>query len=204
MRCEHPRLANDLAHVAQDDQMRSRRDDALQRMPPDRRAAVEAKMRASLDAMPEMRQMQARIADARAQLAELAPLERALDLQKSWHILHYLFTGHIDGSDTPGDALMTGDPIGEDIGYGPARLHDEDAIRAFGQFLGMLELTQLQARVNLSEMKRVGVYSMPIASGSDVKYEVELRAEVAHYFPLLRDYVGAMAEKKKGLLIWVS
>jgi hypothetical protein len=199
-----PLLANDFVRVAQDDQVRSRLDDAMKRMPPERRAALEAQMRASLDAMPEMRQRQAQIAEARTQLAELAPLERALDLQKSWHMLHYLFTGHIDGSDAPGSALMTGEPIGEDTGYGPARLQDEKTTRDFSGYLGTLDLPQLQARVNLSEMNRIGVYAMPMGPGSDAQYENELRAEVAHYFPLLRDYVGAMAEKKKGLLIWVS
>jgi hypothetical protein len=53
-------------------------------------------------------------------------------------------------------------------------------------------------------MARIGVYSMPMGRGSDFQYEEGLRAEVAHYFPLLRDYVDAMSEKKDGLLIWVS
>jgi hypothetical protein len=43
-------------------------------------------------------------------------------------------------------------------------------------------------------MARIGVYSMPMGRGSDFQYEEGLRAEVAHYFPLLRDYVDAMWE----------
>jgi hypothetical protein len=199
-----PRLANDFVRVAQDDQVRSRLDEATKRMPPERRAALEAQMRASLDAMPEMRRRQAQIAEARTQLAELGPLERALDLQKSWHMLHYLFTGHVDGSDAPGGALMTGEPIGEDMGYGPARLQDEKTTRDFNGYLGTLDLPQLQARVDLSEMNRIGVYAMPMGPGSDAQYEAELRAEIARYFPLLRDYVSAMTEKRNGVLIWVS
>jgi hypothetical protein len=199
-----PRLTNDLARVAQDDQMQARIDDAIKRMPPDQRAPLAAKMRASFDAIPEMRERQAQIVAARARLGELGPLERALDLQKSWHTLHYLFTGHADVADAPGNALMTGESIGDDVGYGPARLQDENATQAFGQFLGTLDLTQLQARVNLPEMQRVGVYAMPMGPGSNAQYENELRGEVARYFPLLRDYIGAMAEKNSGLLIWIT
>jgi Domain of unknown function (DUF1877) len=199
-----PRLTNDLARAALDDQMQARIDLAIKRMPLEQRAAIEAKMRASFDAIPEMRDRQAQIVAARAHLGELGPLERALDLQKSWDILHYLFTGHADDADAPGNALMTGESIGDDVGYGPARLQDENATQAFGEFLGTLNLTQLQARVNLPEMRRLGIYSMPIGPGSDAQYEGELRAEVARYFPMLRDYISAMSEKHNGLLIWVS
>ena len=40
--------------------------------------------------------------------------------------------------------------------------------------------------------------------GSEREFESELRAEVAAYFPRLRDYVAKMAEKQYGLLIWLS
>jgi hypothetical protein len=138
-----PKLASDLALVAQDGQMRARLDYAIKQMPPERREAFETRMRASLDATTAGREAQTQIGEARARLAGLGSLEQALDLEKSWHILHYLMTGHIDDSDAPGNALVTGEPIGDDVGYGPARLHDEDATRSFGQFLATLDVTQL-------------------------------------------------------------
>jgi hypothetical protein len=53
-------------------------------------------------------------------------------------------------------------------------------------------------------MTRLGVYAMPMGPRSVAEYESELRAEVAYYFPLLRDYVAKMSAKQYGLLIWVS
>jgi hypothetical protein len=50
-----PQLANDIARVAQDDEMRARLNDAMSRMPPERRAASEAQMR-DLLAKPEVLQ----------------------------------------------------------------------------------------------------------------------------------------------------
>jgi hypothetical protein len=60
---------------------------------------------------------------------------------------------------------------------------------------------RLQVRVNFAEMTRLGVYATPMGPGSVAEYESELRAEVAYYFPLLRDDVAKMSAKQYGLLI---
>lgn len=189
-----PSLASDLARVAQDDQQRGRLAVAISRMPVDKRAAAEALYRASEE----------RNAEARTRLERIGPFEPPLDLEKSWHILHYLFTGHVDASRAPGDALLTGEELGEDVGYGPARLHDDRETSEFARFLETLKAAELQQRVNYREMSRIGVYSMPMGRDSDAEYEGELRAEVASYFPRLRDYVVKAAKQQDGLLIWLS
>jgi hypothetical protein len=112
-----PSLASDLAMVAENDQMRARLDEVIKRMPPERRAAFEAQYRNSVEAAPAARAVQARIGEARTWLARIGPFEQALNLEKSWHMLHYLATGHTDVSNAPGDALLTGEPLGEDAGY---------------------------------------------------------------------------------------
>ena len=96
-----PSLASDVAMVAVLDEM-------TKTMPPEKRQAF-----------------QQRMSEARARLAPIGPLEQALSIEKSWHMLHYLFTGHVDASDAPGNALLTGQAVGENLGYGPARLQDE-------------------------------------------------------------------------------
>jgi hypothetical protein len=46
-----------------------------------------------------------------------------VDLHKSWHMFHFLFTGRAEGGSPPGSLLMEGgEEVGEDLGYGPARL----------------------------------------------------------------------------------
>jgi hypothetical protein len=198
-----PSLTSDLTRVAEHDEARVRRDERTKRMSPEQRSASEARYR-EFQATPAVREALVRIAEARARLAGIGPFESALDLEKSWHMLHYLFTGHVDDSNAPGNALLTGESIGDDVGYGPARLHDETATREFGRFLETVDVARLQARVNLREMTRLRVYAMPMGPGSDAEYESELRAEIAHYVPLLRDYVARMSEKRNGLLTWVS
>ena len=137
-------------------------------------------------------------------LAALGPLAAALDLHKSWHILHYLFTGEVGPAKSPADALMSGEELGEDLGYGPPRLHDAQATRAIGEFLRAQTREKLQAQVDLRAMQRAGVYAISMGARAGADEENELRDEVAAYFAPLRDYVLAMAAKQHGLLIWLS
>lgn len=198
-----PSLTTDLVLVAEDEQMKARVAERINRLPSEQRAAAEARDRASQQT-PDDQEFATQLAAARANVEPLGPFEPALDLEKSWHILHYLFTGHVDESDAPGNAMLTGEEVGEDVGYGPPRLHDVKETQAFADFLKTQDLTRLQERVNYREMLKMRVYSIPMGQGSDGDHEEGLRTEVASYFPPLRDYVAAMAEKGDGLLLWVS
>ncbi|NUR82053.1 MAG: DUF1877 family protein [Terrabacter sp.] len=54
-----------------------------------------------------------------------------LDLDKSWHGIHFLLTGtdwSAGDAGAAGGAILGGRPVGEDDGYGPARLL-EPAVR---------------------------------------------------------------------------
>ena len=192
-----PLLASDLAMVSGVDARMARFDDALKRMSPEQRKQFEDATRRVGDAAKQ-------ITEARERLAMLAPFEQALSIEKSWHLLHYLFTGHVGPANAPGDLLLTGEDLGADLGYGPPRLHSPTATREFSSFLEALDLARLQARVDFREMTRLGIYSMPFGRGPDAEYENELRTEVGLYFPRLRDYVRMASERNNGLLIWLS
>ena len=72
-------------------------------------------------------------------LAELAavgahfedePGEDGLNLEKSWHVLHYLLTGKAEEAPGPlGNAILGGTEIGGDLGYGPARFLTPQQVR---------------------------------------------------------------------------
>jgi hypothetical protein len=201
-----PALASSLVTATLTDRA-SRFDAASLRVPPEQRAAfearraeLEAQAKAAIEAGPRGKE----IADARERIAALGTLEQALDLEKSWHILHYVCTGRVHPTGAPGDLLLTGEELGDDIGYGPARLHEPAATRGFSQFLEIQDVARLQSRVDVRAMNAAGVYAIPEGLGATAHYEEELRQEVGYYFPRLRDYVRRMADKGNGLLIWVS
>lgn len=128
-------------------------------------------------------------------------LKPAIELGKSWHMLHYLFTGSPVGTEMPGAALLCGEDIGDDLGYGPARLHDHQVTIAFAGFLDSLDVAALQQRVACEEMLQMGIYGMPMGEGSDD--DEDLRREIAANFPDLRNYVRHAAASGGGLMIWL-
>jgi hypothetical protein len=128
---------------------------------------------------------------------QLGSLQEPLDLHKSWHMLHYLFTGSLDETRSSGAALLSGEGLGEDLGYGPVRLHGEKATAEFARFLQGLNADDLMARMDIGAMANAGVYAV---SDDDE----DLREDVAHFFPQLRDYVVQVAQKQGGLLTWLS
>jgi hypothetical protein len=128
-------------------------------------------------------------------LSHFGALQEPLDLHKSWHTLHYVFTGSVFDVRGPGAALLAGEEMGEDSGYGPARLHDAKPTQEFAHFLASQDVATLQARVKVGQMADMGIY------GGD---DDEVPGEVAHYFEQLRDYVSAVARANGGLLVYLT
>lgn len=144
------------------------------------------------------------VAQARAAIVPLGPLGKALSLEKSWHMLHFAFTGDVLPVGAVGDALLTGEEVGDDVGYGPVRVHDPEATAVFSAFLEAQHGQHLAHRLSLADMQRAGVYSIPDDTGGDTEYENSLRTEASRYFALLRDYVAEAARQRGSLVIWVS
>jgi hypothetical protein len=119
----------------------------------------------------------------------------ALELDKSWHVLHYLFTGRAWDGPMPAAALLTGGrELGEDLGYGPARALSAKETQAFAQFLASQSETALAKKINVPSMQRLEIYAADDDSPEDLN----------HYFPQLKSYVADAAAKGQGLLIWMS
>jgi hypothetical protein len=117
-----------------------------------------------------------------------------LELDKSWHVLHFLFTGRQSHGPMPASALLSGGrAVGEDLGYGPARALSAQETKAFAQFLAGETATALAGRIDVATMERLGIYSADDDSADDVD----------HYFPQLQSYVGDAAKNGLGLLIWM-
>jgi hypothetical protein len=140
-------------------------------------------------------------AGAAANLAGEADPRRVLDLHKSWHALHYLFTGEADGGAPPANALLGGRELGADMGYGPPRLHEPAATAAFARFLAPLTVSELQARIDVARMNALGIYG---CDDDDAGSAEELSDDVAHYFPRLQTFVAGAAKDGQGLLMWLS
>ena len=58
---------------------------------------------------------------------EDADPDNRVDLDKAWHCIHFMLTGSTyDVTQPLGGAVLGGDGVGDDLGYGPARILDPD------------------------------------------------------------------------------
>jgi hypothetical protein len=124
-----------------------------------------------------------------------------VDLHKSWHMFHFLFTGRAEGGSPPGSLLMEGgEEVGEDLGYGPARLIGPADTAAFANFIGALSIDELKARLDGPRMAALGIYP----GFEAVDAVEEYGDDVEHYFPKLRDHLAAAAAAHEAVLVWLS
>lgn len=83
----------------------------------------------------------------------------SVDLDKAWHGIHWLLTGSHDSTDdVTSEVIFGGEPVGEDLGYGPARLLDPERVRAVASILRALPGDELRQRVDLKAMSAAGLY----------------------------------------------
>lgn len=126
--------------------------------------------------------------------------EPPLDLHKSWHVLHFLFTGTAWEGTAPANTLLAGGrEIGEDLGYGPARVIGPAETSAFDRYLSSLSLGELERRLDPGAMARLEIYCADADDG-DV---ADLVDDIEHHFPRLRNYVASAAARGHGMTIWM-
>jgi len=124
-----------------------------------------------------------------------------VDLHKSWHMFHFLFTGHASGGTPPASLLLEGgEEIGEDLGYGPARLLDPATTAALAGFVAPLTVDELKRRLDGPRMAALSIY--PAFDATDAAQEYG--DDIEHYFPLLRDHLAAAAAGREATLVWLS
>jgi len=198
----HAELASDFAQTSVTDQFDARRQAAFARLPPDVRQQYEQAKRDLIAQKPSLAQQSAKLDAKRPLLAELGPFEPLLELGKAWHVLHYLMTGHTDAAATPGNALLSGTPLGANLSYGPPRLHNPSETQAFRDFLAPLTAEILVSRLNFTVLAELRLY--PLLGVPDAAEALSWRDEIAELFQRLKYYVGSAAERGDGILVWLS
>jgi hypothetical protein len=124
-----------------------------------------------------------------------------VDLHKSWPMFHFLFTGRAEGGTPPASLLLDGgEEVGEDFGYGPARLLEPAATAALARFVATLTVEELKGRLDGPRMAALSIY--PAFDAADAA--VEYADDIDHYFPQLRDHLAAAAAAREATLAWLS
>jgi len=121
-----------------------------------------------------------------------------LDLHKSWHCLHFMFTGKVEDTDgTPlGDAILGGTEIGgedADTGYGPPRALTPSQVRNVAAALAEFPINRKAQEFDPAAAEMAGIYV--------ARHEAE---ELTEYFGQLRSFYDDAARKGHAVLLWIE
>ncbi|MEV4350793.1 YfbM family protein [Actinoplanes sp. NPDC049596] len=127
---------------------------------------------------------------------ESGDADSEIDLDKSWHGLHYLLTGTTwEIADGAGSAILGGAEIGDDNGYGPPRLLQPAEVQAVAAALSPITADALRARWDPAALTEAEVYPQ---YWDDTDFESYL----APNFTVLRDfYLSAAAANQAVVLV---
>src|SRR5262249_30682076 len=100
--------------------------------------------------------------DAPQRIHELLQAEgrsdQVLGLEKSWHGLHFALTGSAWEGEEPLNFLLCGTPVGEDLGYGPARVLLADEVARVDAALNGVSDAQFAQQFDVAAMQSEDVY----------------------------------------------
>jgi len=175
---------------------------ALDGMTPDQRTAFLVQAEVTLAEMPDaVRDVVTRRRGAGADAAPgigAAELGADLHLEKAWHGVHWLLCGTADEAPPPlGDAVLGGEPVGADLGYGPARLLGADRVAPLATELGRLTDDELGARFDAGAMEQAGIYP---SGWSEPDRRDWLLAECRR----VRAFYAGAATRDAAVLLWLA
>jgi len=126
-----------------------------------------------------------------------------IDLDKTWHILHFLFTGSDWGGDFPHGFLVScGKPVGdEDVGYGPARSFDPSQVKQIASFLASLDHPELRKRLDPGQLEKWEIY--PGLAGNPTELE-ENWDYIANRLDEITRFLAETAEKDFSILVYIN
>jgi hypothetical protein len=96
--------------------------------------------------------------------------------------------------------LFRGDPIGPDLGYGPALFASPPRTSELADFLETHGATRVRD-ADMPWLRAQQIYAWP-ALGDQTISDQELKDQLDALFATLRSYVGDAAQAGDGLLVW--
>ncbi len=121
-----------------------------------------------------------------------------LDIHKSWHGLHWLLCQEAwDGPEPLKHAVLGGEEIGEDMGYGPARLVDATTARTVAAALASISRDTLRQRFNPKAMAAAQIYAFDAE-------DTDWRDDFLDAFDRVKQFFGDAASRGNSVLIWLT
>lgn len=121
------------------------------------------------------------------------------DLDKSWHAIHFMLNGSIQGVSTLAGELIVGGKLlsEEDIGYGPARYFEASKVISISAELE--KITSESFMANFDTMLKQGEQIYPGFEDND-----EDKQYIRSYFSGIKEFCKKAAHEKKCLISYLS
>lgn len=124
-----------------------------------------------------------------------------LDIDRSWHGIHFVLTGSAEGGEGPlAAAVFGGEEIGDDIGYGPARLLMPQEVQAVASALLDLGPEAFESRYDPEALTAEGIYPDGIWSEDPAA----ARDYLVDNFKELQGFYARSSRAGAGILMWVG
>lgn len=138
-----------------------------------------------------------RTTDFLDELAEGTGNEDFLDVDKSWHGIHFLLTGSAWEGDAPLKwVVLAPREIGEDVGYGPARILTPAEVSEVNKALASIPADQLQSKYDWQALNRNEIYPQNWSEG-DHDY-------IVGNFEDLKKLYASAAHRGMGIIQWLN
>lgn len=131
-------------------------------------------------------------------VAQKTRLPEGLELEKSWHCLHFLLSGKVENtSGAPIEwAILGGAEIPDPeqvMGYGPARYLEPGEVKKVSTALDSFPIQQ-----------KASEFDPATATAAEVYCPDHGAEELVHYFNLVKTYYREAALKRHAMLIWIE
>lgn len=126
--------------------------------------------------------------------------ERHLQIDSTWHILHYLLTGTAwDGEGPEAKVILGGTPLGdEDVGYRPPQYLSAREVREVAGVLSLINGEQLWSERDPELMREAGLYAF---STQDLDTK---KIHALGYFERVKAFYRTAAEGGESVVKYLS
>lgn len=122
------------------------------------------------------------------------------DLDKAWHGIHFCLNGSSDEAKPPMDFLTVGGELAGhiDVGIGPARLINSQAVREINRIISDISKEQLKEQYSPRIMVNLGIYPNIWERDQDEGFEY-----LAHYFEILKKFISKCTDNNLGIAVYL-
>lgn len=126
--------------------------------------------------------------------------ENTIDVDKSWHGLHFILSALAkDGAPELEAAILGGEPLGEDFGYGPARVLTPPEVQVISTALCSISGEAFAAKFDPARMEAEDIY--PQIWERDGSEALDF---LQHFFPALVNLYADAAKEGNALILWLA